>query len=92
MSPSGCVIAKSEEFSSANQWVGRLRSAARVRTCKYELLREVWESMAVPSIMHGIAVMAWTEIEVEKLEVGQNKVVRMVLNAPRYAPLRGNTI
>lgn len=38
-----------------NQWVGWLGSAARVRACKqvrkYDVLQEVWKSMAVPSII-----------------------------------------
>ena len=38
--------------------------------------------MAVPSVMDGMNVVAWNESEIEKLDVGQN---RMALNAPRYA-------
>ena len=55
--------------------------------CKYEVLRGVWKSVAVPSIMYGMGMTAWNESEIWKLEVGQNKVARMALNAPRYAAL-----
>ena len=54
-SPNGCEKAKDEKISLVNQWVGRLGSAARMRTSKYDVLREVWKSVAVPSIM-----MVWT--------------------------------
>ncbi|MPC55561.1 hypothetical protein E2C01_049503 [Portunus trituberculatus] len=32
-------------------------------------------------------VIVWNENEPEKLEVGQNRVSRMALNAPRYAAI-----
>ena len=38
-------------------------------------------------IMYGTYVTAWNENEIDKLEVGQNRVARMALNAPRYAAL-----
>ena len=93
MSQDGCNRAKNEKISMANQWVGRLGSAARMRASKYDVLREVWKSVAVPSIMYGMEVQAWNESEIEKLEVGQNRVARMALNAPRWAAveaLRGD--
>ena len=93
MSVDGYGRAKSEKLSVANQWVGRLGSAARMRACKYEVLREVWKSVAVPSIMYGMDVMVWNESEIDKLEVAQNRVARMALNAPRYTAveaLRGD--
>ena len=66
--------------------VGRLGSAARMRASKYDVLREVWKSVVVPSIMYGMDVIAWNESEIDRLEVGQNssRVPRMALNAPRY--------
>ena len=93
MSPNGCEREKNEKISMTNQWVGHPWSAARMRACKYDVLREVWKSVAVPSIMYGMDVVAWNESEIEKLEVGQNRVARMALNAPRYAgteALRGD--
>ncbi|KAG0724500.1 hypothetical protein GWK47_005047 [Chionoecetes opilio] len=91
MSSNGCGKAKAEKISQANQWVGRLGSVARMRASKYDVLREVWKSVAVPSIiiMYGMEVIAWNESEIEILEVGQNKVARMALNAPRYAATEG---
>ena len=35
--------------------------------------------------MYGVAVFVWNESEIDKLKVGQNRVARMALNAPRYA-------
>ncbi|MPC90522.1 hypothetical protein E2C01_085513 [Portunus trituberculatus] len=49
--------------------------------------------MAILNIMYGIDVTAWNENELEKLEMGQNKVARIALNVPRYAvieELRGD--
>ena len=93
MSPNGCEKMKNEKISMTNQWVGRLGSVARMRASKYDVLRDVWKSVAVPSIMYGMDVIAWNESEIDKLEVGQNRVARMALNAPRYAAreaLRGD--
>ena len=87
MSPNGCEKAKNEKVSLVNQWVGRLGSAARMRASRYDVVREVWKSVAVPSVMYGMDVIAWNESEIDKLEVGQNRVARMALNAPRYAAI-----
>ena len=59
MSPNGCGKTKNEENSLTNQWVGRLGSAARMRAAKYDVLREVWKSVAVSSIMYGIVAARW---------------------------------
>ena len=53
-----------------NQWVCRLGSAARMRASKYDVLREIRKSVAVPSIIYGMEVIAWSEKEIDKLEVG----------------------
>ncbi|MPC30638.1 hypothetical protein E2C01_023906 [Portunus trituberculatus] len=79
----------------ANQWVGRLGSTARMGASKYDMLREVRKSVAVPSIMYGMDVIVWNENGLENLEVRQNRVARMAMNAPRYAAikaLRGNRL
>ena len=87
VSTKGCERSKNEKISLTNQWVGRLGSVARMRACKYEVLRDVWKSVAVPGIMYGMDVIAWKEKEIAKLEVGQNKIARMALNAPKYAAI-----
>ena len=64
-----------------------------MRASKYDVLREIWKSVVVPSVMYDIEVIAWGEKKINKLEVGQNRVARMSLNAPRYAAveaLRGD--
>ena len=58
-----------------------------MRASKYDVLWEVRKSVAVPTIMYGMDVIPWTDNELEKLEVGQNRVARMALNAPRYAAI-----
>ena len=37
--------------------------------------------MAVPNIIYGIDVTAWSKKEINKLDVGQNRVARIALNA-----------
>ena len=91
VSPSGCEKAKNEKLGLVNQWVGPLGSAARMRASKYDVLRE--KSVAVPSIMYGMDVIAWNESEIDMLEVGHNGIGRMALNAQRYTAveaLRGD--
>ena len=80
----GCEKAKGEKIFKANQWYGRLASVARYRANKYLVVRELWKGMAVPSIMYGMNVMNWTECELQKLEMIQNKVGRVALGANRY--------
>ena len=50
-----CERAKHEKISMTNQWLDLLGSAARMRACKYEVVREVWKSVAVPSVVYGIS-------------------------------------
>lgn len=59
-----------------------------MRASKYDVLHEVWKSMAIPSIMH---MVAWNDNEVEKLEVRENRIARMALNAPGIEALREST-
>ena len=84
MTENGCDKAKSERMFRAQQWWGRLGSVARFRANRYECLRGLWKSVAVPGIMYGMDVMRWTESELSKLDVTQNKVGRMALGANRW--------
>ena len=36
----------------ANQWYGRVASVARMCANKYEVLRELWKSVAVPDVLY----------------------------------------
>lgn len=56
-------------------------------------MQEFWKSVAVPSVMCAMDVVAGNDNEIEKLELGQKRVTKVALNAPRYAPvkaIRGN--
>ena len=79
----GCEKVMSEIFK-AKQWYGKLASIARYRANKYLVARELWKGMAVPSLMYGVNVLNWTEIELQILEVIQNKVGRVALGVNRY--------
>ena len=84
MNENGCERAKADRMFKAQQWWGRLGSVARFRANRYECLRSLWKCMAVPGIMYGMDVMSWTECELGKLDVLQNKVGRMALGANKY--------
>ena len=82
-----------EKIALANSWMGRLASAAKMRTCKYETIREVWKTIAVPAIMYGMEAISVKDSDIERLETIQNKVARISLNAPKYVAnetLRGD--
>ena len=49
------------------------------------MLRELWKTVAVPSLMYGMDVVNWNENDMQKLEVIQNKVGRIALGANWYA-------
>ena len=49
---------KNEKVSLVNKWMGRLGSAARMRACRFEVVREIWKSVAVPSVMYGMEIYA----------------------------------
>ena len=84
LTENGSDRAKDEKVFQANQWYGRLASIARFRANKYVAVRELWKTMAVPSITYGMNVLNWSECELQKLEVIQNKVGRVALGANRY--------
>ena len=46
----------------------------------YDVLREIWKSVAVPSIMYGMEVIAWSEKEIDK-------GAPIVCGLPRYQTL-----
>ena len=82
-------------ISLVNPWVSRLESAARMRASNYDVVREVWKKVAVLSVMYGIDVIAiaWKENEIDKIQVWQNRVVSVALNASIYTAveaLRGD--
>ena len=66
-----------------NQWFGRLASAVKFRTNKYEVIRGIWKELAVPSIMYRAEVLSWNAEEFRKLEVAQNKIGRLGLRAKK---------
>ena len=47
-------------------------------------MRELWKTLAVPSIMYGMNVLNWSECKLQKLEIIQNKVGRIALGANNY--------
>ena len=66
-----------------------------MRASNYDVVREVWKKVAVLSVMYGIDVIAiaWKENEIDKIQVWQNRVVRVALNASMYTAveaLRGD--
>ena len=72
-----------EKVFKARQWSGRLASVARMRGNKYEIVRNVWKTIAVPSLMRGLDVIPCTLGECDKMDVIQNVVGRVALGANR---------
>ena len=79
----GTGRAKSERIFRANQWWGRLCSMANFRANKYEVVRGIWKTVAVPGILYAMDTMSWSAEEVNKIEAIQNKVGRLGLGANR---------
>ena len=43
---------------------------------KYEVVRGIWKTVAVPGILYAMDTMSWSAEEVNKIEAIQNKVGR----------------
>ena len=85
LTESGSEKIMDDKVCKANQWYGRLASVARIRANKYEVLRELWKTVAVPNLLYGMNVLYWNECHMQKLEVVQNKVGRVALGANSFA-------
>ena len=79
----GTGKAKLDRIFKANQWWGRLGSVTKFRSNKYEVLRGLWKSIAIPGILYAMNVINWNIEEINKMEVIQNKVGRLGLGANR---------
>ena len=42
-----------------------------MKASKYDVLREAWKSVVVPSIMYNMDVIAYKESEIDRLEWGR---------------------
>ena len=51
------------------------------RANKYEVIREIWKTIATPSLLYGIDTINWSVEETNKLETIQNREGRMDLGA-----------
>ena len=54
---------------------------AKFRANKYEVIRGIWKGIAVPSLMYGMNVVNWTNGDMTKLEIVQNKIARLALGS-----------
>ena len=70
-----------ERISRANQWWGRLGSIVSFRSNKYEVVRGIWKSVAVPGLLYGMDTVRWSQENLEKMEKIQNRVGRLGLGA-----------
>ena len=80
----GADGAKNDRLFRANQWWGRLCSVAKLRSNKYEVIRGIWKSIAVPSLMYGMETIPWTVGELNKMEAVQNKIGRLALGGNKF--------
>lgn len=56
----GCEKTNSQRISRANQWWGRMASAGRIRSNKYEVVVDEWKGTSVPVLLYGLGTRAWT--------------------------------
>ena len=75
---------KNNRLFRANQWWGRLFSVTKLRSNNYEVVRGIWKSIAVPSLMYGMETIPWTMGEINKMETIQNKIGRLALGGNRF--------
>ena len=55
-----------------------------MRGNKYEVLMDVWKTIAVPSLMRGLDVIPCTFGDCDRMDVIQNVVGRVALGSNRY--------
>lgn len=80
----GMAKAKKEKALMGRQWWGRLASICKFRANSYEVVRGLWKSVAVPSIMYGIEAIGFTKRDIAELDRIQNRVGRLGLGANRF--------
>ena len=84
----GCEGCKDEKVAKANQWWGRLGSAAKFRANKYDVVRCLWKGVGVPAVMYATGVLNWTERDFDKLEVVQNRIGRVAVGPASWQELK----
>lgn len=60
-----------------------LGSVAGCKFNRYELVRGLWKSVAVPSNKYELETTVWSKKELDKLKVWQNKAGWIALGASR---------
>ena len=63
--------ARSKKKIKANEWWGKL---CKFRANKYEVIRGIWKTIAVPSLLYGMDTINWSVEETNVLEIIQNKM------------------
>ena len=56
------------------------------RSCHRMMIgKTYWKSMILPSVMHGTELISFREADLKQLQTAENSVLRVILNAPKYA-------
>ena len=84
---------KSEIITKANKLANQLPSIL-AKCCNRLLIgKTFWKSTAIPAILYGTDVIDFNKTEINTLQKIDNKVHRLILRAPKHAPvsvLRGD--
>ena len=75
--------------AKALKLAGMIHTASLRKRNKYEVVRELWKGVAVPSCMFGAELIAFRDADLKEMEKIQNKVGRTALNIPKYAATEG---
>ena len=73
-------------FKKAFKFINQTASIA-ARSCNRLMVGKVfWKGVALPSLLHSMEAIYLTKAEINKLQIIENKVYRIILRAPRYTP------
>ena len=80
----GLVKQRNKLRNKAEKMYGMINGKINFRANKYEVMRGLWEGLAVPSVMYGLEIMEVGGKEKRGLEIVQNRAVRRGLGANRH--------
>ena len=72
-------------ISIAQSYAHTIMGVTRSGLDKALIVRKLWECCAIPSFLYGVEAMTITKSTIEKLEMVQSQVARVILQLPRSA-------
>ena len=72
-------------ISIAQSYANTIMGVSRSGLDKALIVRKLWECCAIPSFLYGVEAMLISKTTIEKLEMVQSQVARVILQLPRSA-------